>query len=350
MCEPSPSFRPYPRRHLELGFSLIEVLVVVSVLGLLLALSIPAVQASREAARRLTCINNLHEIGIALNAHHGVHGRFPSGMRPDGTSRTGDLYAAGPSSTHAQLLAFIDSGVLFNAINFAGTSFRGPSLSLRPSNETVRKTTVTSFLCPSDGSLSLGGNNYRACVGSLPYMHDGTPWPGGGGAFPGLKAVSAGDFSDGLSITAGFSERLGGSGLKHAFSQPRDLWFSGLEALGNPESASEVASACAGLSTTPPTFYELMGHAWLPAGYENTLYNHVLTPNSRVCDCSTGIYENSVGQTTGGAISARSRHPGVVGVLFMDGSTRFIRESIAAQVWSALGTRSGGETINSTDY
>ena len=63
------------------GFTLVELLVVIAIIGMLVALLLPAINAAREAGRRATCANNVHQIGLALNAHISAYGYLPSGMR-----------------------------------------------------------------------------------------------------------------------------------------------------------------------------------------------------------------------------------------------------------------------------
>ena len=86
-----------------------------------------------------------------------------------------------------------------------------------------------------------------------------------------------------------------------------------------------------------------LGWSWLPDDYSQTGYNHVLTPNSQVPDCFDTWNDHNMGQ---GAMTARSRHPGGVNVVFADGSTKFVNESIDLYVWRRLGSSDGGEFVD----
>lgn len=100
------------------GFTLVELLVVIAVMGLIVALVLPAVQASREAARRAVCANNLKQIGLALANHHSSLREYPAGMKPDGRTKRGTLFGPpSPISAHAQLLPYLDQAVPFNSLN-----------------------------------------------------------------------------------------------------------------------------------------------------------------------------------------------------------------------------------------
>ncbi len=137
----------YPR---SMGFTVIEILVVIAIIALLVALLLPAVQAAREAARRAHCVNNLKQIGLALHNYHGVMGVFPSGhaSAANGTEDYGPGWGWG-----VMILGQLEQPAVYNAINFGQQI---PS----PESQTARSTTLVSFLCPSsppNSPLSFSG-------------------------------------------------------------------------------------------------------------------------------------------------------------------------------------------------
>jgi len=141
-----PKHMPFARR----GFTLVELLVVIAIIGVLVALLLPAIQASREAARRMSCSNNLKQLGIALHSYHDVFEQFP----PDRiTSPT----------THgwcSQMLAFIEQGNLQDQYNVNHHFWA-------PENEAVAQTPVSTFLCPSTPSSQLVPNDPPWIVSQL---------------------------------------------------------------------------------------------------------------------------------------------------------------------------------------
>src|SRR5206468_5184771 len=96
------------------GFTLVELLVVIAIIGVLVALLLPAVQAAREASRRMSCGNNLKQIGLALQNFEATHKAFPSSLRPTPPDPSG-LFNGW--SVHAQLLAYIEQGNVYQNIN-----------------------------------------------------------------------------------------------------------------------------------------------------------------------------------------------------------------------------------------
>jgi len=328
------------------AFTLIEVLVATAIIGLLIGLLIPAVQASREASRRAECVNHLKQIGIALASHHSAHGRFPAGITSTHETREGEKTARGPLSVHYYLLPYLEASSLYNGVNIVldGTNRR---VSSHSANATVRNTVLNGFLCPSDPNGLRPGNSYRATVGPYAFEFDTSlRVPGGGhGAFPGFDGTTANDFTDGLSQTVGFSERLQGSDSGSSFHRSRDFWFSGIWELRHPSNSDEVVAACAALSTSSPEWWPRSGEDWISARYADTLYNHVGPPNGKGPDCSLNLPFGDPGDLSGGAISARSHHNGGVNALLMDGSVRFVKQDVSLPVWRAIASRAGGEAV-----
>jgi prepilin-type N-terminal cleavage/methylation domain-containing protein len=345
--------RPVERKARP-GFTLIECVVVVLIIGVLLALLIPAVQSSRAAARLAHCQNNLRQVGIALGGHHASHGRFPGGAKLSST-RSGRPFAAGPAfSPAAMLLPYLDQVALYNSINFTdvplGASGWIWSTTQSPQNSTALGLSLSVFRCPSDAPWLVPGNNYRACIGALPSDVESRLAPGGGGAFPVLGACSAAQFVDGLSLTVGFSERLTGSGNDDVIPSARDVNFRDRSGKITPTSpdADQLMSTCA-RGSGPELGFMRSGRYWLASGFRDGIYNHVMGPNAAVVDCTTAP-PNYQFEMDLAAISARSQHQGGVNSLLMDGSVRFIKNSVARTVWRALATRAGGELISSDQY
>lgn len=335
------------------AFTLIELAVVVSILGLLVALLLPAVQAAREAARRAQCADRLRQIGIGLSGHVAATGRLPAGIHPNGRLRDGAPFAIpGPISAHAALLPYLDQGPLFHALNIA-SDVRWEEVNRYSNvapNRTAAGTLLAVFLCPSDTSDLRPGCSFRACVGAELAEHDGPARPGrvpgGGGAFPGLAARAPADITDGLSRTVGFAERTLGSGPGGRFSARRDVWYSGVAEIEPPRDAVSMRAACAAAPPIPNPFLARSGRQWLVGQYNDTLYNHVAAPNERFADCSAyAAPPDPEDSLAAGAISARSHHPDGVHVLMLDGSLHFVRDGIDLRVWRALATRAGGEAV-----
>jgi prepilin-type N-terminal cleavage/methylation domain-containing protein/prepilin-type processing-associated H-X9-DG protein len=122
------------------AFTLVELLVVIAIIGVLVALLLPAVQAAREAARRMQCSNNIRQLAIALHNYHDVQQSFPLNYRP---------VAGGTYSWMQAILPFIEQQNLYNQLTIGGTV-------ALPNNTLVANMPVKTFLCPSDG-LTKGG-------------------------------------------------------------------------------------------------------------------------------------------------------------------------------------------------
>jgi prepilin-type N-terminal cleavage/methylation domain-containing protein/prepilin-type processing-associated H-X9-DG protein len=317
---------PLATRRPRAGFTLIEVLVVIAVIGFLAALLVPAIQAAREAARRTQCSNNLHQLGVAMHSYVATIGVFPPGVN------------GGGYSPHAMLLLQMERGAVFNAVNFQVDATEG----VLGQNSTVAAISISTLLCPSDGSVNPIQTwcNYPANTGFAYQVQDeyNGVFAGPGAAYD-RRLIGPQNLSDGATQTVAMSEWLITlpdlrDGRRSVFNTPP---------LGGPSQFASFTSACHGLDAkTAPLGLPGKRAPWLLASMGTSLYNHDLAPNDHSC-INGGIFEK-------GAWTASSNHPGGVNTLFADGHVRFVRESVAVEVWQGLGTRSGKEVISDSSY
>lgn len=341
-------------RRLPPGFTLVELLAVLFVIGVLVALVLPAVQAARASARRVTCVNQMKQIGLALNAYQSVSRYFPSvcyGSQVDPKSHS--LLGGHMVSPLVQLLPELDQAPLFHATNLdePGTA-TSRSLS---DNRTVMTTTVGLFLCPADSAHSppgYGRCNYRFSIGPTAWEGNSIAQPETwAGAFAVLHSFRPADFRDGLAQTIGASERIQGSWVNNALG-PGDYLLTSIGAgrrgpLPGPDWA---VVACTDVPVASPTETR-SGESWFVSGLHFTRYNHCTAPNPKRIDCGFYLFLGDQGigwrAIQNGVFAARSFHSGGVNVLLMDGAVQFTTDSVNPALWRALSTRSGGEVVSS---
>jgi len=333
------------------GFTLIELLVVIVVIALLVGLLLPAVQGAREAARRSQCANNLKQIGLALHAYEATHRVFPAISSTSGRAEDdGSEYSGHAYSPLARMLGELEMVPLYNAANFEQIATVGAALL---ANQTAMTTDVGLFVCPSEPRAPVDGYgraSYRFSVGPTPVISPADFWPESqAGPFTTHRYYRPADFRDGLSQTVAASERTQGDWRSGDFD-PRGDYLLGtlpLDAQDPPVGADDALRYCAGRSTAGP-HDSRSGESWFLSGFHFTTFNHCATPNGREPDCSFHDFTEDVHARTihQGVFTARSRHPGVVMALKMDGSVAAVGDGIAPAAWRAIGTRSGGEVVS----
>lgn len=328
------------------GFTLIEVLVVVSIIGLLIALILPAVQSAREAARRTQCVNNLKQIGLALHSYEGASRTFPLnwGLPRVDPVRGRPFYVAGrPFSALTRLLPYLDQQPLYASINFDVQNFPADGLSAFPfpSNQTAYATGLAILLCPSDSAplSATTGCSYRGNYGVGPHIATTKEtYDSGNGFFTFPDTLGPQSFPDGLSHTVAYSERLRGTGSAPRIVPERDFGEIQVNPYCTSRDADYALDCCRSASAKGFPAYRAAGFTWFYGDLECSAYNHAQEPNGRIPDAITG-------GLWVGIVTARSSHPGGVNSLIADGSVRFIRSSIARTVWRGLGTRNGDELV-----
>ena len=319
------------------AFTLVELLVVIAIIGILVGLLLPAVQAAREAARRMSCSNNLRQMGLALHNYHDTFRSFPAAGF---YSRN---VASDPWSLQARILPQLEQANLQGLIDWRFPyGLQGQ----------VARTRVPVYLCPSeikdevrpspkshDPSFAYYPLNYAVNMGEW-FIYDPRTRRGGTGlVYPNSKTRMA-NVSDGTSNTLAFAE------VK--------AWNPYLRDSGNPSAPSLPPSTAGALVSFGGNFKSNSGHTeWVDGRVHQTGFTTTFTPNTRVLYEANGLVHDidftsrregkTVTETTYAAVTSRSYHTGGVNVGLVDGSVRFLTDSVDQTVWIALGTRAGGE-------
>jgi prepilin-type N-terminal cleavage/methylation domain-containing protein/prepilin-type processing-associated H-X9-DG protein len=318
------------------GFTLVELLIVIAIIGVLISLLLPAVQASRAAASRNSCANNLRQIGIAAQSHVSARGYFPSGtVAKEFPAQPFTAWTFYRWSALAELTPYLENTAAYDALNLSVPLY-GADLQVRPENTAGVKILVREFLCPSDieraVSENFGPTNYAMCAGSG--AGGGTPRDTDGVFYMNSQTTPA-KITDGLSKTALISESILGQPQPTNHDPKNDYKF----VFGSPLSDANCAATAQWNMSDP------RGFAWVNGEFRCALYNHYMKPNSAVFDC--------MGVQLGGGVklqftpygwrAARSNHPGGVNVALADGSLRFVGDELDAAIWTALSTTAGAE-------
>ena len=339
------------------GFTLIELLVVIAIIAVLIALLLPAVQAAREAARRMQCVNNLKQIGLALHNYISSNDLLPPVGGFDVQGNTGSALVPQTASSKVRLLPFLEQQAIANSYNFAyGDVFTGGVAF----NYTVCGTKIGAFLCPSDPNpgntgtiyqvtttLTVGTSNYPMNGGANPQNYagkvNGAAWWLGGNTTYG-SPVGLNSVTDGTSNTAAFSEFIkGANGPNPPVNPSRGMVYQ-MGSFSNGGYLNDY-NACQAATTLQ---WDDRGEYWSQqdSGRGGGPYYHIMTPNKKSCDI--GIPGGVGGPPS--FIGPSSFHSGGVNVLMLDGSVRFVKDTVALYTWLSLGTIGGGEVLSADSY
>lgn len=309
------------------AFTLVELLVVIAIIGVLVALLLPAVQSAREAARRMSCSNNMKQVALGLHNFHDTYLRYPHGVY-ELMDQTG---AAGPDPYGSKqdrrcwahdLMPFIEQKPLFDRFEVwmdAGNSALGfPDM----------QTGIKTYTCSSDAQSPKyktywGGSNgqpHQGFSGNMITLATSTYFNPGGpansdkldGIFFGVSRVKMAEITDGTSNTAFVTETI---------LSPDTVW------------------------------HDIRGRYYNPV-HGGVLFSTRLPPNTMVPDqfnwCSPEPVKRApcINTTTDMFLVPRSYHPQGVNMAFADGSVRFMQQNVTQTVFQSYGTRNGGESTN----
>lgn len=308
--------RPARRAH---GFTLIELLVVLAIVGILLALLVPAVQRARESARRISCSNNLKQLGLALHNYHDVHGLFPSGWIGVENGRQSAHDGGNGAGWALMLLPHIEQTNLW-------FKFDSHYSIAHPRNAALRETSIKSYLCPSDPQpkffeIEPAGHSHDSAAPAQVDAEIELPIANYVGVF-GTEELDGCEASPGQGIVWSNGQCRGDGLLYHnSKTRMRDIsdGTSSTMAIGERKTNGELDWHSTWVGMVPGgehAFQRILGSA-----------DHTPnSPDSHFDDFS-------------------SHHIGGAQFVFADGHVQFISDSINGKVYKALATIDGGETI-----
>jgi prepilin-type N-terminal cleavage/methylation domain-containing protein/prepilin-type processing-associated H-X9-DG protein len=313
------------------GFTIIELLVVIAIIGVLTALLLPAVQAAREAARRVACSNNLKNLGLALHHYHDSHDAFPPGAVGPLTPMFPQYAALKHHGLGTYLLPYLEQKSLASEYAWSASWFEPP-------NQPVVNTHLEVWQCPSAPAK-------RSMDGSLTTV---TPPPGD--LFNGTAAC--GDYAGMGTIHVG----LPNSGVIAAPKGPRDEQghYEGAFAINDVrrladfrDGASQtiLVAECAGR----PQLWQagnVVSNAVLSGGpwaSRNLLWGRGASPDGTAFFGPCAVNCTNDREVYG-------FHPSGANVVFADGSVHLLRAEIEIRVFAALVTRAGGEAVSADEF
>ncbi len=301
------------------GFTLIELLVVIAIIAILIALLLPAVQQAREAARRISCTNNLHQLGLAMHNYHDAYRGLPFASMTRGTRHNWAGY----------VLPFVDQAPLYRTYDW-NVDWNDPI------NQAAISTRLAVFECPSTpggaGRMDQLGQGRLAApldyapptaIAAAAFLSGVIPPKSNKkGALESNRNVRLAEIVDGTSNTLFLTEDAG---------RPMFWTRDGLGPSNNRPGGGNL----------PVTNGRVHGAGW--ANPANSIPLHTFTRDGlRVPGpCAVNCTNNN---------EAFGFHAGGIAALFADGRVRFLGENIAIEVYAALITRGGDEVLSGDSY
>ncbi len=364
------------------GFTLVELLVVIAIIGVMVGLLLPAVQAAREAARRMSCGNNFKQIGLAIHNYHAAYNQLPihgSGTHASGNNfwATSTVASNSALSIFVGITPFMENQALWEQISnplrapATGTPFTSyPAMGPTPevpgviNNQTYTpwNTELATLRCPSDpgvGLPSLGRTNYAACLGdSIRLMAHGPLSDTASasnanltesrstcrGVFVARQRMGLRDILDGTTNTIMCGEITTDLGDNDIRTRAAAGTFTYGTTAANPSPCSSVGTAApAFIDSTRPRFWITTpaivgrGHSWASAASIHSVMNTILPPNKEMCsiDDTTNSLTSIPATPAASALgfrsmfaTASSQHQGGAHVLMADGAIKFITDSV----------------------
>jgi prepilin-type processing-associated H-X9-DG protein len=352
--------------------------VVIAIIGVLIALLLPAVQAAREAARRLQCTNNEKQWGIALHNHHDTFNVLPPHGLKYTKGQTGVKNFEGTSAL-SRVLPFIEAANVSNGYDFSHAYFWGTGSGTNPYYDDLKKVYLNIFVCPSDSEVprsrrdgDLAPGSYLVCTGSATgqnsrfqpddvgdnYRIDGTFYLGNNPSNAedihgsvGLEAMT-----DGTSNTMILSEGLFGgvSVIKQSLlltgmsdSERSKIYQRAIfdydtrgSDTGGDTGDFDMDMVTYSANRTHTGTKQERCEGWLLVRWGCTTYSGYLTPNQK----DAGNYWAKTGSKKIAFLGARSQHTGGVNVCYGDGSIHFVSDNVNLNIWRGMSTVDGGET------